>query len=166
LNGRVGSSAFGFFMQVNGSQALPLVFVDNCAEAVVLAGLKAGIDGEIFNVVDDELPTGQQFLKAYKRRAKSFVSIRVPYIVGYAMSLLWEKYAEWSKNQLPPAFNRRRCAAEWKGNRYSNQKLKERLGWRPKVPMEQAIPLFLGQFESNGASQVRTEHRRPTAGKC
>ena len=166
LNGRVGSSAFGFFMQVNGSQALPLVFVDNCAEAVVLAGLKAGIDGEIFNVVDDELPTGQQFLKAYKRRAKSFVSIRVPYIVGYAMSLLWEKYAEWSKNQLPPAFNRRRCAAEWKGNRYSNQKLKERLGWRPKVPMDQAIPLFLGQFESNGASQVRTEHRRPTAGKC
>jgi len=153
LSGRVGTSAFGFFMQINGSQALPLVFVDNCAEAVVLAGLKAGIDGEIFNVVDDELPTGQQFLKAYKRKAKSFVSIRVPYIVGYAMSLLWEKYSEWSKNQLPPAFNRRRCAAEWKGNRYSNQKLKERLGWRPKVPMEQAMPLFLGQFESNGTAK-------------
>jgi nucleoside-diphosphate-sugar epimerase len=154
LNGRVGTSAFGFLIQVNGSQALPLVFVDNCAEAVVLAGLKAGIEGEIFNVVDDELPTGQQFLKAYKRKAKSFVSIRVPYIVGYAMSLLWEKYSHWSKNQVPPAFNRRRCAAEWKGNRYSNQKLKERVGWRPKVPMEQAIALFLGQFESNGDSQV------------
>ena len=80
-------------MQVNGSQALPLVFVDNCAEAVVLAGLKPGVDGEIFNVVDDELPTGQQFLRAYKRKAKSFVSIRVPYIVGYAMSLLWENGA-------------------------------------------------------------------------
>jgi len=166
LNGRVGTSAFGLFMQVNGSQALPLVFVDNCAEAVVLAGLKAGIDGEIFNVVDDELPTGQHFLKAYKRNAKSFVSIRVPYIVGYAMSLLWEKYSGWSKNQLPPVFNRRRCAAEWKGNRYSNQKLKERLGWRPKVPMEQAMPLFLGQFESNGDSQVRiTKDGGRTAGK-
>jgi nucleoside-diphosphate-sugar epimerase len=132
----------------------------------VLAGLKAGIDGEIFNVVDDELPTGQQFLKAYKRKSKSFVSIRVPYIVGYAMSLFWEKYSEWSRNQLPPAFNRRRCAAEWKGNRYSNQKLKERLGWRPKVPMEQAMALFLGQFESNGASAVRTtEHRGRTVRK-
>jgi nucleoside-diphosphate-sugar epimerase len=166
LNGRVGTSAFGFLIQVNGSQALPLVFVDNCAEAVVLAGLKAGIDGEIFNVVDDELPTGQQFLKAYKRKSKSFVSIRVPYIVGYAMSLFWEKYSEWSRNQLPPAFNRRRCAAEWKGNRYSNQKLKERLGWRPKVPMEQAMALFLGQFESNGDSAVRTtEHRGRTVRK-
>ena len=82
------------------------------------------------------------------------------------MSLLWEKYSEWSKKQVPPAFNRRRCAAEWKGNRYSNQKLKERLGWRPKVPMKQAMLLFLGQFESNGDSQVRiTEYRGRTAGK-
>jgi nucleoside-diphosphate-sugar epimerase len=153
LSGRVGTSAFGFFLQVNGSQALPLVFVDNCAEAVALAGLKPGIDGEIFNVVDDELPTGQQFLSAYKRKAKSLISIRLPYIVGYAMCLLWEKYSEWSKNQLPPAFNRRRCAAEWKGNRYSNQKLKDRLGWRPKVPMEQAMALFLDQFESNGTAR-------------
>ena len=165
LNGRVGTSAFGLFIQVNGSQALPLTFVDNCAEAVVLAGLKPGIDGEIFNVVDDELLTGRQFLKAYKSEGEIFSSIRVPYIVGYAMSLLWEKYSKWSKNQLPPVFNRRRCAAEWKGNRYSNQKLKERLGWKPKVPMEQAMALFLGQFESNGDSHVRiTEYRGRTAG--
>jgi nucleoside-diphosphate-sugar epimerase len=149
LSGRVGTSAFGFLIQVNGSQALPLTFVDNCAEAVVLAGLKTGIDGEIFNIVDDELLTGRQFLKAYKKRAKSFVSIRVPYIIGYTMCLLWEWYSKWSRNQVPPAFNRRRCSAEWKGNRYSNQKLKDRLGWKPRVPMQQAIETFLAQFESN-----------------
>jgi nucleoside-diphosphate-sugar epimerase len=167
LSGRVGTSAFGLLIQVNGSHALPLTFVDNCAEAIVLAGLKAGIDGEIFNVVDDELLTGQQFLKAYKKKAKSFVSIRVPYIVGYIMCRFWEKYSEWSKNQVSPVFNRRRCAAEWKGNRYSNHKLKEWLGWRPKVLMEHALALFLAQFESNGDSQVSTtEHRRPTVGKC
>jgi nucleoside-diphosphate-sugar epimerase len=148
LNGRVGTSAFGFLIQVSGSQVLPLTFVDNCAEAIVLAGLKAGIDNEIFNVVDDELLTGQQFLRAYKNKTKSFVSVRVPYAVGYIMSLLWEKYCQSSKNQLPPAFNRRRCAAEWKGNRYSNQKLKERLGWKPRISMEQAMTLFLSQFES------------------
>jgi nucleoside-diphosphate-sugar epimerase len=159
LNGRVGTGAFGLFMQVNGSQALPLVFVDNCAEAVVLAGLKAGVDGEIFNVVDDELPTGRQFLKAYKRKAKPFVSISVPYIVGYAVSLLWEKYSEWSKNQIPPAFNRRRCAAEWKGNRYSNQKLKDRLGWKPRIPMEQAMEAFLAQFDNGNSDSVEALKR-------
>jgi nucleoside-diphosphate-sugar epimerase len=149
LNGRVGTSAFGLLIQVNGSQALPLTFVDNCAEAVVLAGLKPGIDGEIFNVVDDELPTGRQFLKAYRNKTKS-LAIRIPYVLGYTMSLLWEKYSEWSKNQVPCVFNRRRCSAEWKGNRYSNQKLKDRLGWKPRIPIDCAMEEFLGQFTSNG----------------
>jgi nucleoside-diphosphate-sugar epimerase len=150
LNGRVGVGTFGFFIQVNGSNFLPLTFVDNCAEAIVLAGLKANVDGEIFNVVDDELLTGRQFLRAYKKRMKSFRSMRIPYFAGYGLCSLWEKYSKWSKNQLPPAFNRRRCAAEWKGNRYSNQKLKHRLGWKPRIPMEQAMEAFLAQFESNG----------------
>ena len=146
LNGRVGVGTFGFFIQVNGSNFLPLTFVDNCAEAIVLAGLKPDVDGEIFNVVDDELPTGRQFLKAYKKKMKSFRSIRIPYVAGYGLCSAWEKYSKWSKNQLPPAFNRRRCNAEWKGNRYSNRKLREQLGWRPRVPMKQAMELFLAQF--------------------
>jgi nucleoside-diphosphate-sugar epimerase len=150
LNGRVGVGTFGFFIQVNGSNFLPLTFVDNCAEAIVLAGLKDSVDGEIFNVVDDELLTGRQFLRAYKKRMKSFRSMRIPYFAGYGLCSLWEKYSKWSKNQLPPAFNRRRCAAEWKGNRYCNQKVKHRLGWKPRIPMEQAMEAFLAQFESNG----------------
>jgi nucleoside-diphosphate-sugar epimerase len=150
LSGRVGVGTFGFFIQVNGSHSLPLTFVDNCAEAIVLAGLKANVDGEIFNVVDDELLTGRQFLNAYKEKVKSFRSIRIPYFAGYGLCSLWEKYSKWSKHQLPPAFNRRRCDAEWKGNRYSNRKLRERLGWRPRVPMQQAMAAFLEQFETNG----------------
>src|SRR5438876_522256 len=150
LSGRVGIGTFGFFIQVNGSNFLPLTFVDNCAEAIVLSGLKAGIDGEIFNVVDDNLPTGRQFLKAYKKKVRFFRSIRIPYFAGYGLCSLWEKYSKWSKNQLPPAFNHRRCDAEWKGNCYSNRKLKDQLGWKPRVPMEEAMQGFLSQFESDG----------------
>jgi len=147
LSGRVGVNTFGFFIQVGGSNLLPLTFVDNCAEAIVLAGFKPGIEGETFNVVDNELLTSSQFLKAYKKSAKPFLSVRVPYFLAYAMCLLWEKYSKWSKGQLPPVFNCRRCAAEWKGNRYSNQKLRERLGWKPRVNMDTAMASFLAQFE-------------------
>jgi nucleoside-diphosphate-sugar epimerase len=162
LSARVGIGTFGFFIQVNGSNLLPLTFVDNCALAIVLAGVKSGIDGEVFNVVDDELPTGRQFLKAYKRKVKWFPSIRLPYSAGYTMCLLWEKYSKWSNGQLPPAFNRRRCPAEWKGNQYSNEKLKARLGWKPRVPMENAMKAFLSQFESNGEQQsVEASKRLP-----
>jgi nucleoside-diphosphate-sugar epimerase len=155
LNGRVGVKTFGFFIQTGGSNLLPLTFVDNCAEAIVLAGLKPGVEGEVFNVVDNELLTGRQFLEAYKKRVKPFVSVRVPYFLTYILCLLWEKYSKWSKGQLPPAFNRRRCAAEWKGNRFSNQKLRGRLGWKPRVNMEQAMVSFLAQFDRGGAADHR-----------
>jgi len=149
LNGRVGINTFGFFIQVNGSNVLPLTFVDNCAEAVVLAGLKAGVEGEIFNVVDDELLSARQFLEAYNKRVggRSFC---IPYSIGHLLSLVWENYSRWSKGQLPPVFNRRRCSAEWKGNCYSNQKLHERLSWKPRVPLNQAMDAFLAQFEREG----------------
>src|SRR6266403_3083366 len=153
LNGRVAINTFGFLIQVGGSHLLPLTFVDNCAEAIVLAGLSAGIDGEVFNVVDDKLLTGRQFLKLYKKRVNRF-SVRIPYFVAHARSLLWVKYSKWSKGQLPPVFNRRRCAAEWKRNRYSNQKLHDRLGWKPRVNMRDAMASFLGQFTRGGAADA------------
>ena len=149
LNGRVGIGTFGFFIQVGGSNLLPLTFVDNCAEAIVTAGLKPGIENDVFNVVDDQLMTGCEFLRAYKTRINSFRSVRIPYFVGSAISLLWEKYAKFSKNQLPPAFNRRRCSGEWKPMHYSNRKIKDRLGWKPRVPMKEAMDRFLAQFDAN-----------------
>lgn len=149
LNGRVGIKTFGPFIQINGSNLLPLTYVDNCSEAIVLAGLTPGIDGEVFNVVDEGLLTGRQFLKACKG-AKRFRSVRVPYWLAYGVCFVWEKYSKWSNGQLPPVFNRRRCAAEWKSQSYSNEKLKERLRWKPRVPIMQAMEAFLAQFGMNG----------------
>src|SRR4029077_6722331 len=123
---------------------------DNCAEAIVLAGLKPAVDGEIFNVVDDELLTSRQFLRAYKG-VKRFFSIPVTYFAAHTMCVLWEKYSKSSQGQLPPVFNRRRCSAEWKGNRFSNEKLRQKLGWKPRVNMKDAMASFLGQFQKGAA---------------
>jgi nucleoside-diphosphate-sugar epimerase len=150
LSGRVGNGAFGLFVQVGGSNLLPLTYVDNCAEAIVLGGLKPGIEGEVFNVVDDDLLTSGQFLRKYKERIGRFRSIRIPYFLAYGLSLLWEEYSKYSKGQIPPAFNRRRCAAEWKGSCYSNRKVKDRLGWKPRVNLDDAMNSFLAQFEPGG----------------
>ncbi len=154
LSGRIGIDTFGFFIHLGGSNRLPLTFVDNCAEAVVLSGLKRDVDGEIFNVVDDEPVTSRQLLEAYKKSVKPFFSVRVPYFLAYGLSLFWEKYSKWSKGQLPPVFNRRRCAAEWKGNCYSNQKLRDRLCWKPRVNMKDAMAAFLSQFTRGGAADA------------
>jgi len=108
------------------------------AHAIVLAGIKPGIDGEVFNIVDDDLPSSRKFLRMYKKQGRTFRSIYFPYWLFYAFCWMWENYAKWSKGQFPPVFNRRRCATYWKGNRYSNQKLKDKLGWKPLVPFAEA----------------------------
>jgi nucleoside-diphosphate-sugar epimerase len=145
LSGRVGIDTFGFLVHLGGSNPLPLTYVHNCAEAIVLAGLKLGVEGEIFNVVDDDAPTARKFLRDYKKQTGVF-SLSVPYPLTELLCAGWEKYSRATRNQLPPVFNRRRCAAEWRGNRYSNHKLKEKLGWQPRVKMKDAMSSFLAQF--------------------
>lgn len=139
LTGRVGIDTFGIFLHLGGSNKIPFTYIDNCAEAIALAGLKEGVDGETFNVVDDDLPSSRRFLSLYKTNVRRFTSLYVPHTLSYALCYLWERYSDWSEEQLPLAFNRRRWHANWKKTRYSNEKLKSRVGWRPKVSMGEGL---------------------------
>jgi nucleoside-diphosphate-sugar epimerase len=120
IPGRVGIATFGFFLHLGGSNPVPFTYVENCAEAIVLAGLKPGIDGQAFNVVDDGAPTSRRFLRLYKKNVRRFRSIYLPKALSYLACYLWEKYSEKSEGQLPPAFNRLVWHAYWKKTRYVN----------------------------------------------
>jgi nucleoside-diphosphate-sugar epimerase len=148
LSGRIGSGAFGVFLHLGGSNIIPLTYVDNCADAIVQAGLAARVDGEVFNVVDDDLPTSRQFLKLYKRNVRPFRSIPIPRLASYALCAMWEKYSDWSEGQLPPVFNRRAWHAYWKGSRYSNAKLKRMVGWTPRVSTPEGLRRYFASCQS------------------
>jgi nucleoside-diphosphate-sugar epimerase len=150
LHGRIGIDTFGFFLHLGGGNRVAFTYVDNCAEAIVLAGLVKGIEGEVFNIMDDELPTSRQFLRAFKRFAHDFRSFYVPYPVFYGFSWLWERYAKASSGQLPPAFNRKRCVMYYRSNHYSNAKAKRLLGWQPKVGLEEGLMRHCEYFKSKG----------------
>lgn len=139
IHGRVGISTFGIFLHLGGLNKVPLTYVENCAEAIVLAGIVKGIDGEMFNVVDDDLPSSWHFLRLYKKHVKRFPSVYVPRLMSYALCYLWEKYSAWSQGQLPNSFNRKDWHATWKKTLYTNEKLKQRLGWRQKVPTREGL---------------------------
>jgi nucleoside-diphosphate-sugar epimerase len=150
ITGRVGIGTFGLFLHLGGSNTIPFTYVDNCAEAILLAGLKKGVDGEVFNVVDDDLLSSRRFLRLYKRNVRRFTSIYVPHVVSYALCYLWEKYSKWSEGQLPPIFNRRRWHAYWKKTRYSNEKVKTRLDWTPKMPMTEGLTRYFQSCRERG----------------
>jgi nucleoside-diphosphate-sugar epimerase len=152
ITGRVGIGTFGLFLHLGGFNTIPFTYVDNCADAIALAGLTPAIEGEAFNVVDDDLPSSRQFLRLYKKNVKGFKSLYVPHVLSYFLCWLWDSYSRWSEGQLPPAFNLRKWHSFWKKTRYSNNKSKARLGWRPKVPMAEGLGRY---FEAcRGGEQV------------
>ncbi len=152
IPGAVGIDTFGVFFHLGGGNRLPLTYVDNCADAIALAGLVPGVEGQVFNVVDDDLPTSRSFLRQYKKNVRRLRSVPIPYRVFYLLCCLWERYSRYSEGQLPPVFNRRDCSFCWKGHRYSNGKLKKLLGWKPQVSMDEALQRYF-EFQRNGGGR-------------
>ncbi len=147
LPGRIGINTFGVFFHLGGLNKIPFTYVENCAEAIVLGGIEPNINGEIFNIVDDDLPKSSDFLKLYKKNVKAFFSIRIPYYIFYLFCFIWESYSNWSDGQLPPVFNRRSCSVFWKGNTYSNEKLKLMLNWMPRICLTDAVSRYFSSYK-------------------
>jgi len=150
ITGRVGLGTFGVFLHLGGSNRVPFTYVENCADAIALAGLMKGIDGEVFNIVDDDVPSSRKFLCEYKKNVRKFRSIYIPKVASRLICSLWEKYSQWSQGQLPPVFSRQRWFSEWRSTRYSNQKLKARLDWSPRVPTAEAMQRYFTSCAKGG----------------
>ncbi|MGO8756722.1 MAG: NAD-dependent epimerase/dehydratase family protein [Terracidiphilus sp.] len=152
ISGRVGIDTFGIFLHMGGWNTIPFTYVDNCAEAIVLAGIVPGVEREVFNVVDDDPMSSRRFLRQYKKNVGRFRSFYVPHLCSYLLCWIWEWYSAWSQGQLPPAFNRRRWSAFWKSTSYSNRHIKDRLGWKPAVSMQEGMRRYFEACRARGAN--------------
>ena len=133
FSNRVGLTIGNWLLQFGGSNVLPLSYVDNCAEAVVVAGTHQSAAGQIYNVHDDVLPTCRQYLRAYKKNVTKIRSISVPYFGVKLLSSVITKYNRYSKGQLPAILTPYKAASQWGGNRFDNSKLRS-IGWKQLVP--------------------------------
>jgi nucleoside-diphosphate-sugar epimerase len=138
FSNRVGLQVGSLFFHLGGSNLLPLSYVVNCAEAIVVAGTHSDAAGQVYNVHDNELPTAAQYLRAYKRNVKRIRSIRLPYFVTRMLASSLEAYHRRSQGQLPAIITRYKAAAAWGGNTFSNAKLRA-LGWQQLIPTSEAM---------------------------
>jgi nucleoside-diphosphate-sugar epimerase len=147
FSSRVGLSMFGRFIHLGGNNLLPLTYVDNCAEAIVIAALAPAASGQVYNVVDDDLMTSAQYLRLYQQRVKPLHAIPVPFWVLLWGSGLVERYSERSKGQLPAIFTPYKTRTMWGGNRFSNAKLKG-LGWLPLLSTAEGVERTFAAFRA------------------
>jgi nucleoside-diphosphate-sugar epimerase len=139
LSHRVGLQLGGLLLRIGGGQRVPFTYVENCAEAVKLAGLRAGIDGQFFNVVDDDLPTGRQVLRMYRKAGRKLRVIGIPQFATNWLARFNEWYSARTEQQIPAVLTRYRVQAMWKPLQYSNSRAKELLGWHPSTSFDEAF---------------------------
>ena len=152
---RIGLRVFGLFLHLGRGCTLPLTYVDNCADAIVQAGAVPGIEGEIFCIVDDDLPTSRQVLRRYRREVDPIRFVPVPFVVLRQLARVNEWYSARTSNHLPAVFTPYKVDAMWKGHRYSNAKAKTRLQWSPRISMDDAVGIALRALAARAGSQRR-----------
>jgi nucleoside-diphosphate-sugar epimerase len=71
----------------------------------------------------------------YQRNVRRVWAVYLPKVVSYALFCLLGILVTFL-GKSTSTYNRRRWAAYWKGNKYTNQKAKLLIGWTPHVPMD------------------------------
>ena len=138
MSNRVGLRLFGIFLHLGRRNLLPLTYVDNCADAVVVAGDDAAAAGQVYNVVDDDLPAARDYLVRYRREVEPLRVVSLPLFATRMLSRAVVWYNRWSHGQLPAIFTPYKTDNMWRSFRYDNRKLKS-IGWRPAITTEDGI---------------------------
>jgi nucleoside-diphosphate-sugar epimerase len=153
MSHRVGRNLPGVYLHLGGSNQIPLTFVDNCAEAIMLALRQPGIEGETFNVHDDDLPTAREFLRRYKLAKGGVRSVSLPYPLTVVLSHAALRAAHLSRGQLPVLFTPYSAASVWRGTTFDNSKAKDVLGWKPRIAMAQALDEHFADIERSSGRE-------------
>ena len=139
LGTRIGLRAFGLFLHLGGGNEVPLTYVENCADAIVLAGLAPDATGEAVHLVDDDLPTSAALLRRYRREVAPLRVVPLPYPLLRRLARLNAWYSARSEGHLPAVFTPYKVDSLWRPQRWSNARAKSLLGWTPRVPMAEAL---------------------------
>ncbi len=136
---------FGRFSFVFGlpNRRMPLTHVDNCADCFVAVTLAEGLEGQIFNVVDDAGVSAWRYDRVYLRRSgRKGIRIPVPYRLAYWGTRVAQRISKWvfrGKGKLPSILVPCRFEARFKPLRFSNQKLADQVGWTPPLSYEECL---------------------------
>jgi nucleoside-diphosphate-sugar epimerase len=139
LSSRIGLRIGGLLLKMGGRQVVPYTYVENCADAICRAGFAPGAEGHAFNVVDDGLPTANALLRRYRRDVGRLRVVPIPSWAIRPLSKVSAWYHEYSQGQLPAVLTPYRSDAQWKPLRYSNERAKRMLGWRPATGFDQGL---------------------------
>jgi len=122
----------------NGKFELPLVYVDNLADAIIRAIQSGKADHQIFNVVDSERIDKKEYMnKLIKALYPMSSALYFPYSLLHMVTGFQEMLCRAIKRG--PFLTRYRLTSSQRSIRYDNTKIVQTLRWEPRVSKEEAF---------------------------
>jgi nucleoside-diphosphate-sugar epimerase/predicted dehydrogenase len=152
LTPEVARKMGNFFVVLgDGTRELPLVYVEDVIDAIVLAAETSKFDGDVFHVVDRTRVTQNQVVRDYiARNAKKARVVHVPLAVVYSLALAFEVLSKILRRPVPLSIYRVKSALAHMN--FDCTRAEEKLGWRPRIGVAS------GLLETMAAERVAYPH--------
>jgi predicted dehydrogenase/nucleoside-diphosphate-sugar epimerase len=142
-----------FVVLGDGTRELPLVYVEDVIDAIVLAAETSEFDGSIFHIVDRTRITQNQVVRDYiSRNAKKATVTHVPVAVVYAMALGVELLSKILKRPAP--LSRYRLKSALARMQFDCSRAENDLGWRPRVGVASGLQETMAAERVESANNI------------
>jgi nucleoside-diphosphate-sugar epimerase len=129
----------------DGTVPLPLIYVGNAVDALILAATAPNVAGKSFNVVDDEVLTQREYLDLLRQSTGGRPGVvQLPRLAYYALG--WASELAAAARSKEPTTNRYRIKLRLAHVRWDCTKARNELGWRPRVPLRDGLRKTFEKF--------------------
>ncbi len=138
----IGAEFGSRWVKVGGRGQLPMIYVENCAEAIIQAVDRPTAVGQTLNLVDDNPPTVTAYTRQVLAAGHPAPKASVSWSFIRALSgLAWWVNQTWlgGKAKLPGILVPAKVHGRFKPLRYTNVTAKQVLNWHPRYDLSTAF---------------------------
>jgi nucleoside-diphosphate-sugar epimerase len=147
----IGISLFDAVFVILGKSGmkLPLVYIDNLIDAIIVSLEHEKAPGQIFNVIDDDKVTKWGYLSKLKEGLFP-KAMRLPFPYWFIYSAVWFQEIVFRMMHRNPVLTRYRLSSATTDIGFSNAKIKRELGWIPRIPFDEGLAKTFAWYRENG----------------
>jgi nucleoside-diphosphate-sugar epimerase len=129
---------FGRWIVVGGgSLPLPLVYVDDVVDALVLGATRPGLEGKLVNLVDPAVVTQREFVRIAQSARPNIKASYVPKLVLMTAAIGIEALGHLLKRGVP--LSRYRIRSIRPLSNFDQTAAQEQLAWTPRVGVAEGL---------------------------
>jgi nucleoside-diphosphate-sugar epimerase len=139
----------------SGENALPLVYVSDVVQGLLLGLDRENAIGEAYTITTDRPLSQLQLLRAIARAIGAGPPrVFLPYRALYAGAFAAERLAALARVSGPPVVTRLGVKLFGTDNRHAIDKARDSLGYCPRVPLEEGVRLAAGWWLNSSGRQL------------